>query len=127
MVNMKSLTPNEKVGSLFSLNSPMDASPLRKKVEILEYNKEKRFLGKLKFYNEARSYGFISAESEKDVFVHLEDLEKSGLTLQMLKELVTRRVITVSYCRYKYVGKDGKDSLKAVDLEIVQNELFKPN
>lgn len=105
----------------------MDPSPIKKKVEILEYNKEKRFSGKIKFYNEARSYGFISADSEKDVFVHLEDLEKSGLNLQMLRELVTRRVVSVTYCRYKYVGKDGKESMKAVDLEIVQNDLIKPN
>lgn len=37
--------------------------------------------GQVKFFNQTRGYGFIAPESGgKDVFVHISELEKSGLS-----------------------------------------------
>lgn len=35
--------------------------------------------GKIKWYNEARGFGFIGREGEPDVFMHVSALKKAGL------------------------------------------------
>ena len=40
-----------------------------------------RVIGKVKFFNQSRGYGFIKPDiGESDVFVHVTALEKSGLS-----------------------------------------------
>ena len=35
--------------------------------------------GKIKWFNSAKGYGFIEQEGNKDVFLHVSALEKSGI------------------------------------------------
>ena len=42
--------------------------------------------GVVKFYNDKRSYGFITGEDDKDVFVHRTGLEKQGLRTMTIAE-----------------------------------------
>ena len=42
---------------------------------------EKRYTGRLKFFDDAKNYGFIIMDSdESDIFVHYDDLQKAGIT-----------------------------------------------
>jgi len=41
--------------------------------------------GTIKMWNEAKGYGFITAEDDKDIFVHVNDLDIS-LKPKMLRE-----------------------------------------
>ena len=36
--------------------------------------------GKIKWFNSAKGYGFIEQEENKDVFLHISALEKSGIS-----------------------------------------------
>ena len=42
--------------------------------------------GVVKFYNDRRSYGFITGEDDKDVFVHKTGLERRGLKTATIAE-----------------------------------------
>ena len=42
--------------------------------------------GVVKFYNDKRSYGFITGEDDKDVFVHRTGLERHGLKTATIAE-----------------------------------------
>lgn len=47
---------------------------------IIENSKE-RFLGKLKFFDELKNYGFIVMDTdETDAFVHYDDLRKANIS-----------------------------------------------
>ena len=46
-----------------------------------EEGENKRFTGRLKFFDEGKNYGFIIMDSdESDIFVHYDDLQKAGIT-----------------------------------------------
>jgi len=45
-------------------------------------------IGKIKWFNPTRGYGFIENEGSKDVFLHVSALEKAGIdTLQEGQEI----------------------------------------
>jgi len=45
-------------------------------------------IGKIKWFNPTRGYGFIENEGSKDVFLHVSALEKAGIdTLQEGEEI----------------------------------------
>jgi CspA family cold shock protein len=45
-------------------------------------------IGKIKWFNPAKGYGFIENEGSKDVFLHVSALEKAGIdTLQEGEEI----------------------------------------
>ena len=51
-----------------------------KKPDTGDNQKKKRLNGTVKWFNEAKGYGFIKREDkEKDVFVHLSAIQNSGL------------------------------------------------
>ena len=62
--------------------SNMQNSKKIKPVEIIEYNKDKKYLGRIKFYNEDKRFGFLEIEGEKDVFVYEDSLRDAKLTLE---------------------------------------------
>lgn len=97
-------------------------------VKVIEYNKQVRHSGRIKFYHEKNKYGFITpdnpADRKGDIFVYEDALIKeTKLTLKELSEVKKNggRSIHVTYCLYRYLGNDGEEREKAVDLEIIKN------
>lgn len=90
----------------------------RKPIVILEDKKEiKR--GRLKFFNDEQSYGFVTLDdTAEDVFVYLDELYKAGLSGADFKVVQYGRKLPVSFLVVSYIGKVGK-SKKAVDLKVL--------
>jgi len=52
---------------------------------VLEESKVK-YYGRLKFFDEAKNYGFLVMDHDKsDIFVHFDDLNKANITRDFLK------------------------------------------
>jgi len=124
-------TPVPKITSTPEIASVTDSAESAKKkkdIEIIEYKKDQKFKGKLKFYNEERKYGFITAQEPGlepyDVFVYDDALRDANLSLQELKEVKSKgRKILLTFCKYVYVATNKKPSTKAVDIEVTCNTL----
>lgn len=71
----------------------------------------------MKFFDEKKQFGFfVLDKDDSDIFVHQDDLEKAGITLDVLKEYKTQnKTLRVSFKSMFYVGKKGT-SKKAVDI-----------
>lgn len=94
------------------------SAPEKKKPVILDESKE-RLVGKFKFFNDEKNYGFIVKESDgKDIFVHFGDLNKAGLTREELLDASVTRNLKFKFSCLTYIGRHNK-SIKAVDLEIL--------
>jgi CspA family cold shock protein len=66
--------------------------------------------GTVKFFNTAKGFGFIAPDGgDKDAFVHISDVERSGLSSLNEGDKVTYELQT---------GRDGKAS--ATNLTLVQ-------
>jgi CspA family cold shock protein len=66
-----------------------------------------RFTGRVKWFNEAKGYGFIQQEEGPDVFVHYSNLEGTGFrTLQENDEV-------------EFEVTEGPKGLQAVNVEKV--------
>jgi CspA family cold shock protein len=66
--------------------------------------------GTVKFFNTAKGFGFIAPDGgDKDAFVHISDVERSGLNSLNEGDKVTYELQT---------GRDGKAS--ATNLTLVQ-------
>ena len=53
---------------------------LKDKNRLNNYSENKRLNGKVKWYNNAKGYGFIKSEAEeKDIFVHFSTLQNAGI------------------------------------------------
>jgi len=123
--------PGNKITStpeIISVADSSDSAKKKKDIEIVEYKKEQRFKGKLKFYNEEKKYGFITAMEPSieayDVFVYDDALRDANLSLQELKEVKSKgRKILLTFCKYIYVATNKKNSTKAVDIEVTSNVL----
>ena len=78
--------------------------------------------GRLKFFNEGQSYGFILSDSDsKDLFFHYDDMKKTNLSKQFLKDAKNRFIVKF---QFKVMGYYGKYNLskKAVDIELLKIE-----
>ena len=92
----------------------------KKKHIILDEGKSGRLTGKLKFFDEAKSYGFITLDSTgKDIFVHLGDLQKAGVTVENLRDPKIWKNYKFEFSAVTYIGRHNK-SQKAVDLAILK-------
>lgn len=50
------------------------------------YYFDSRQKGKLKFFDESKKYGFLLLDEDNtDVFVHLDDMQNAGITVEMLR------------------------------------------
>ena len=68
--------------------------------------------GTLKFFNLERGYGFIKNDAGGiDDFVHVEQLKRSGINVELLKHGMTR------FAYETETGKNGKN--QAVDLQLI--------
>ncbi|CAD8180949.1 unnamed protein product [Paramecium pentaurelia] len=79
------------------------------------------YTGRLKFFDEQKNYGFIVMDEDKsDIFVHLDDLQKAGVTKEVLKTCKQGSLIRFQFNCMVYVGK-YKKSRKAVELKLLTN------
>lgn len=90
----------------------------KKKPIILDQTQE-RFNGRLKFFDEAKGYGFIvKDDDEKDIFCHFDDFSKAGITLNLLRSVKLGQTLKLSFSCLSYIGRHNK-SKKAVDLQLI--------
>jgi len=86
-------------------------------VDVIEYDKNARLTGSVKFYDEKNKYGFIKRDGELDVFVYDDALREAGLSLEELRDAKSRKIL-VTFVKCKYRGTDGKERYKAVDVVV---------
>lgn len=86
----------------------------------------------MKFFLEAKNYGFIVAdpspycEGGTDLFFHYDDMKKTNLSKQFLKDVRDRFNVRLKFRVMAYVGKYNH-SQKAVDIELVKIEPLAPD
>lgn len=97
----------------------IQAQDTKKPIIIEDSGPKVRKTGRLKFFDEGKSYGFIVMdEDNSDIFVHLDDLSKAGVSKELLRSSKHGNVIRFSFLCMVYIGKYNK-SKKAVELEII--------
>ena len=74
-------------------------------------------LGRLKFFNEAKEYGFIVCEDLSEIFVHKADLQKQSIDTRYLAYFKKYYDIVMEFNVQEYQGKSKKHR-KAVDVLI---------
>lgn len=81
---------------------------------------EKKFTGKLKFYQLKKRFGFITLdEDQADIFLCEDDLLLSGINHKKFKEnVINKEPINFKFFIKKYIEK-GRDKRKAIDIEVV--------
>ena len=80
-----------------------------------------RKTGRLKFFDEAKNYGFIIMDEDgSDIFVHFDDLAKAGVAKDLLRTAKQGNIIRFSFNCMNYIGKYNK-SKKAVDLTLLNS------
>eukprot|EP01017_Pseudomicrothorax_dubius_P003136 TRINITY_DN10378_c0_g1_i1.p1 TRINITY_DN10378_c0_g1~~TRINITY_DN10378_c0_g1_i1.p1 ORF type:complete len:467 (-),score=117.98 TRINITY_DN10378_c0_g1_i1:206-1606(-) len=90
----------------------------KRKPIILDEGKE-RFTGRVKFFDEAKNYGFIIMDSDgSDIFVHYDDLSKANISKELLRSARQGTSIRLSFGCMNYIGKYNK-SRKAVDIQML--------
>ena len=75
--------------------------------------------GRLKFYSEHKGFGFIVSPEGVDIFVHKDDLLKTGIDTCRLECLGSFYDIIVRYKYIEYKGRAG-NSNKAINVNIVE-------
>ena len=78
---------------------------------------EGKALGRLKFFNEAKEYGFIIMDDESEIFVHKADLIKQSIDTRYLAYYKKYYDILMEFNVQEYQGKSKKHR-KAVDVMI---------
>ena len=86
----------------------MTAKPTKQKTEPLPTG-----TGTVKWFNPDKGYGFIAREGDKDLFVHIKDLERSE---PKLTDLATDAEVTFS------IDGDRNGRPKAVQVKLVSTE-----
>lgn len=123
--------PNQKsINSLFcfspSVIAPKDEAgndtpvyiPPTFKDKIL-FESQSFSIGKLKFYNEQKGFGFIVSSDGKDIFVHKDDLLRANINTCQLEYMKGFYDIILRYRYIEYKGK-VKNNNKAIDIHIVE-------
>jgi cold shock CspA family protein len=91
-------------------------------IEDPSANIDYRVTGRLKFFNEGQSYGFIVSDIDgKDLFFHFDDMKKTNLSKQFLKDAKNRFIVRFSFKVMGYYGKYSM-SKKAVDIDLLKIE-----
>jgi len=90
----------------------------KKKPIILDESKD-RYLGRLKFFDENKKYGFIVMDDDgSDIFVHFDDLIKAGINKELLRTARMGNLIRLSFGCMAYIGKYNR-SRKAIDIQLL--------
>jgi cold shock CspA family protein len=109
-----------------SIASNTTPSPRPVKVEVIEYDTSIRYKGRVKFYNEAKKYGFIvEDDTNKEIFTYGDAFEKAKISTQHLKEVKKDggRKILVTFCKFHYLGNEKSEKVKAEDIQVISNTL----
>ena len=115
-VSNNSLLKNLSCGS-----DRLSLMPSKKPIILDE--REGRYTGRLKFFDENKNYGFIIKDDDfSDIFAHYEDLIKGGMTKEMLRSTKAGVTIRLAFSCMNYIGKYNK-SRKAVDIQLINNQL----
>lgn len=83
--------------------------------------------GRVKFFLEQKNYGFIlsdptpESESGLELFFHFDDMKKTNLSRNFLKDVRDKFLVRLRFRVMAYVGKYNH-SLKAVDIELISIE-----
>lgn len=78
--------------------------------------------GRLKFFNEGQNYGFVLSDIDnKDIFFHFDDMKKTNLSKQFLKDAKNRFIVRLQFKVMAYYGKYNL-SRKAVDIDLLKIE-----
>lgn len=85
-----------------------------------EHRQKKKFTGHLKFFDEAKNYGFFVIDEDKsDIFVHYDDLAKAKVTKEILRKIkFSRLFVKFAFNSITYIGKYNR-SRKAIDIELM--------
>ena len=87
---------------------------------ILSESSDKRFTGKLKFFDEGKNYGFLVMDEDgSDIFVHYDDLSLAKISKEHLRAVKNGLVMRFSFSCMQYIGKYDR-SRKAIDLELIE-------
>jgi hypothetical protein len=128
-MSRKAQTPNPKSLMLSGFGDPSNSdvdqklqfaalSADKRKPIILDEGKS-RHIGRLKFFDENKNYGFIIMDEDgSDIFVHYDDLQKAGINKEFLKAARMGQVIKLAFNCMKYIGKYDK-SRKATDIQLM--------
>ena len=85
-------------------------------------NIDYKVTGRLKFFNEGQAYGFIVSDIDgKDLFFHYDDMKKTNLSKQFLKDAKNRFIVRFQFKVMAYYGKYNL-SKKAVDIDLLKIE-----
>ena len=80
-------------------------------------------MGRLKFFDEGKNYGFIIMDAdESDLFVHFDDLQKAGISKEKIrayKQVEGYLMVRFSFKVMEYFGK-YRQSRKAVELIVLE-------
>lgn len=76
-------------------------------------------LGRLKFYNEQKGFGFIVSSDNKDVFVHKDDLSRANINTCQLEYMRGFYEIILKFRYIEYKGK-VRNNNKAIDIHVVE-------
>ena len=88
----------------------------------MDMNNDYKVTGRLKFFNEGQSYGFILSDvDQKDLFFHFDDMKKTNLSKQFLKDAKNRFIVRFQFKVMAYYGKYSL-SKKAVDIDLLKIE-----
>ena len=78
--------------------------------------------GRIKFFDEAQNYGFFILDRDgTDLFVHYDDLLKSGITKDYIRVAIDTNM-RFGFKRMSYYGK-YKLSYKAVDVQMLHDNM----
>ena len=90
------------------------------------YSSQIRHVGRLKFFNESKNYGFIVSEIDgQDLFFHFDDMKKTNLSKGFLKDAKDKYLVRFNFKLMGYKGKYNS-STKAVDIELISIEPLLP-
>ncbi len=91
-------------------------------VDPTTVNLEYKVQGRLKFFNESQNYGFIVSDIDgKDIFFHYDDMKKTNLSKQFLKDAKNKFIVRFLFKVMGYYGKYNM-SKKSVDIDLVKIE-----
>lgn len=90
-----------------------------KKGKRSDKRKREKMSGRLKFFDEAKNYGFFVIDhNQQDMFVHYDDLKKTMISKDLLSSSKDRYSMHFTFHVFEYSGKT-RDAKKAVEIKLV--------